>query len=196
MKPRYALILVLAAVLTVIAPGLSLAERPVNYLMLKGGVYSPGETYDLNGIHIDTGNGFVVGGAFGHYFLPFLALELEGGYLESKGSATGRPGESTLKASPALLTGKILLPVGPVEPFGEFGFGVYAAELDVSGIPGDFGATKVIFVYYAGGGVNVDLTKSIFLGGEVRYLWGEQSFGGQNVKLDGITATGSLGFRY
>ncbi len=44
--------------------------------------------------------------------------------------------------------------------------------------------------------MNLDLTNNVFIGAEGRYLWAKPSFGGQDVKLDGFTVTGNLGFRF
>jgi hypothetical protein len=44
--------------------------------------------------------------------------------------------------------------------------------------------------------VNFNVTPNVFLGAEGRYLWAKPSFGGQDIKLDGFTVTGNLGFRF
>jgi hypothetical protein len=40
------------------------------------------------------------------------------------------------------------------------------------------------------------ITSIVFLGVEGRYLWAKPSFGGQDVELNGFTATGNLGLRF
>ncbi len=68
---------------------------------------------------------------------------------------------------------------------------------EFTGSPADFDATtKGVVGLHAGGGVNLDLTNNVFIGAEGRYLWAKPSFGGQDVKLDGFTVTGNLGFRF
>ncbi len=197
MSRTFTLVLVLAIALTGIAPSAALAERPSSYLVLKGGYYNPSNSFDLDNVHFNTKDGFVLEGALGHYFLPFLAIELGGGYLESKTDASVPGANAKLKVVPVVATGKLLLPVGPIEPYGEFGVGVYILDLDISGTPSNFsGSTKAAFGYHAGGGVNIDLGPVIFLGAEGRYLWVEKSYGGQDIKLDGFTVTGDLGFRF
>ena len=189
-------ILALGIVMTGIAPSTALADKPSSYLVLKGGAYSPSKDFDLDNVHFNTKAGWVVEGALGHYFLPFLAVELGGGYLESKTSALS-PADAKLKVYPVVATGKLLLPAGPFEPYGEFGVGVYIIDIDLSGTPSNFsGSTQGAFGYHAGGGLNIDLGTNIFLGAEGRYLWVKRSYGGVDIKLDGFTVTGDLGFRF
>ena len=196
MKMRPYLIIVLAAVLMGIAPAAALAHAP-NYFVVKGGFYSPSNNYDLDNVHFNTKDGFVVQGALGHYFLPFLAVELEGGYLESDTSSSQSGATSKLKVYPVLATGKVLLPLGPIEPYGEFGLGAYIVDIDVSGTPSNFNSsTRGVFGYHAGAGVNIDLAPSVYIGAEGRYLWSKRDFGGTDIKLDGFTMTGNLGFRF
>ncbi len=197
MSRTFTLVLVLAVALTGIVPSAALADKPSSYLVLKGGYYNPSKSFDLDNVHFNTKDGFVLEGALGHYFLPFLAVEVGGGYLESKTDASVPGADAKLKVVPVVATGKLLLPVGPIEPYGEFGVGLYIVDLDISGTPSNFsGSTKSAFGYHAGGGVNVDLGPVIFLGAEGRYLWIKQSYGGVDIKLDGFTVTGDLGFRF
>lgn len=120
--------IVLAVSLTVIgiAPTAYAAEGMRNgYWVLKGGVYSPGEEYDISNFNsgntsrIDTKTGFNGELAVGGYLLPVLALELGVGYFESEGHAAAEPGTTKLKAVPILLTAKGIIPIGVVELYGE-----------------------------------------------------------------------------
>ena len=197
MKTACAIFLVLAVALIGIAPSVSLAENPSNYLVLKGGLYSPSDDFDIDTTHFNHDDGFVAEIAFGHYFIPMFAAELGAGYFESKASPAVPPGETKFKVYPVTLTGKVLLQLGPVEPYGEFGIGGYITKADVSGNLGNFSSsTKGVFGLHAGGGVNFNISKNIFLGVEGRYLWAKPSFGGQDIKLDGFTVTADLGFRF
>ena len=197
MKPKYALILVLAVALVGFASSVRAADGPSNYMVLKGGLYSPNQDFDLEATHFELDDGFVAELAFGHYFAPIFAAELGIGYFESEASPAVPPGEVKFKVVPVTLTGKILLPLGPVEPYGEFGIGGYITEADVSGTVGNFtGSTKGAFGLHAGGGVNFNITPNVFLGAEGRYIWAKPSFGGQDIKLDGFTVTGNLGYRF
>jgi opacity protein-like surface antigen len=197
MKRSLVLHLVLAAVLVAAGTSVSLAETPPNYLVLKGGLYSPSQDFDVNAAHFELDDGFVGEIAFGHYFLPVFATELGVGYFESKASPAVPPGDLKFKVVPVTLTGKVLLPFGPIEPYGEFGVGAYITKADVSGTVGNFsGSTKGAFGLHAGAGVNFNITQIVFLGVEGRYLWAKPSFGGDDIKLDGFTVTGNLGYRF
>ncbi len=197
MKAKSRLLLVFAVALLAIAPSPALAAGPSSYVVLKGGVYSPSKTFDINNVRLDTKNGFDAEIALGQYFLPMLGAEFGVGYFESKASPAIPPGEVKLKVVPVTLTGKVFLPMGPIEPYGEFGIGAYITKADVSGTLANFtGSTKGVFGLHAGGGVNLNITNSAFIGAEGRYLWAKPSFGGQDIKLDGFTVTGNLGFRF
>jgi opacity protein-like surface antigen len=203
MKTTCTVLLVLAIALIGVAPSVSLAESPMNYMILKGGIYSPSQTFDVSNInggtidHVDPKTGFNGEIAFGRYILPVLATELGVGYFESKGSPAALPGEATLKVVPVTLTAKGILPMGPIEPYGEFGIGAYIAKLSVTGDLEHFdSSSKSVFGLHAGAGVNFNITPNVFLGVEGRYIWAKPSFGGQDIKLDGFTMTADLGFRY
>ena len=197
LKTVFALFLVLAVALIGIAPSVSLAEYPSNYVVLKGGLYSPSDDFDLHGQHFNIDDGFVAEIAYGHYFMPMFALELGAGYFESKASAAVPAGETKFKVVPLTVTGKVLFPMGPFEPYGEFGIGGYITETDVSGTVREaLDSTESVFGLHAGAGVNFNITPAIFLGVEGRYLWAKPSWGGTDIKLDGFTVTGNLGFRF
>jgi opacity protein-like surface antigen len=197
MKTVFALFLVLTVALIGIAPSVSLAEYPSNYVVLKGGLYSPSDDFDLEGQHFNRDDGFVAEIAYGHYFMPMFALELGAGYFESKASAAVPAGETTFKVVPLTLTGKVLFPIGSIEPYGEFGIGGYITETDVSGTVSEaLDSTESVFGLHAGAGVNFNITQNIFLGVEGRYLWAKPSWGGTDIKLDGFTVTADLGFRF
>ena len=196
-----ALSIVLAAAIN-FASSASAADKPADYIALKAGVYSPSSSHDLdtfnagNRTHLDSKTGFAGEVAFGHYFLPMLAVELGGGYFESKGSPLAQPGETKLKVVPLVATGKVLLPIGPFEPYGLFGIGAYITDLDVHDNTGTVrGSTEVTYGLHAGAGLNINLQDKMFLGVEGKYLWADPSFGGQHMKLDGFVATAVIGFR-
>lgn len=190
-----------AALVSVSVPGF--AENPANYLVIKGGLYSPSDTHDLdnfnsgNSSHLDSKTGFNGELAIGHYFLPIFAVELGAGYFESKGSPAAEPGNLKLKVVPVIATAKIFLPLLPIEPYAEFGIGSYFTKLDVDGNLGNFsGSSEVTYGLHAGAGININITETLFLGIEGRYLWAKPSYGGQDIKLDGFTTTADLGFRF
>lgn len=192
----------LATALISIASMASAVDKPANYVTLKAGVYSPSTSHDLDTFNdgerhrLDSKTGFAGEIAAGHYFLPMLALELGGGYFESEGSPAAAIGETKLKVVPLTATGKVLLPIGPFEPYGLFGIGAYITDLDVYGNTGHLrGSTEVTYGLHAGAGVNINFNENVFLGFEGKYLWANPSFGGQHIKLDGFVTTAGIGFR-
>ena len=203
MKKKLILLACSVALIGIGAPA-SAIETPANYFMVKGGLYSPSESHDIENFnggsslsHLDSETGFNGEIAIGHYFLPVFAMEFSAGYFESEGSPAAEPGKTTLEVVPVIVTAKALLPLGVVEPYGEFGIGAYFTEFDVEGNLGNFsGSSEVTYGLHAGAGVNINLTNTVFLGVEGRYLWAKPSFGGQDIKLDGFTTTANLGLRF
>jgi len=178
-------------------------DNPSNYVLLKGGAYSPSLSHDVNNFnggsttHLDSKTGFAGEVAYGHYFLPFLAVELGAGYFQSKNSPVAQPGNTMLRVVPLVATGKVLLPLGIFEPYGLFGIGAYITDLDVHGNTGNFrGSTEITYGLHAGAGFNINFTKNMFAGLEGKYLWAEPSFGGQHIRLDGFLTTADIGFRF
>jgi outer membrane protein W len=184
-------------------------EKPSNYVMLKGGIYSPSTSFDIdnavgantsvnNGrVHMDGETGFAGEAAFGHYFLPMLAVELGAGYFESKGNPAAQPGETKLRVVPLTATAKVLLPLGIFEPFGLVGIGAYITDLDVRINNGDSrSSSEVTYGFHAGAGFNINFNRNIFAGLEGKYLWAEPSFGGDHINLDGFVTSATVGYRF
>ncbi len=179
------------------------AENPANYVLLKAGIYSPSENFDLDNFNggnrsrLDSKSGFAGEVAMGHYFTPMIAVELGAGYFESDGSPAAQPGSTKVRVVPLLATGKLLIPIGMFEPYGLAGIGAYISDLDVSGTSGNFrGSTEITYGFHAGAGFNVNFHRHMFAGLEGKYLWAEPSFGGQDLPLDGFVTTATLGFRF
>jgi len=178
-------------------------EKPANYVVIKGGIYSPSMSFDLdnfnagNRSHLDSKTGFAGEVAIGHYFMPMVALELGAGYFESKGSPAAQPGETKLKVVPLIATAKVLIPLGIFEPYGLAGIGAYISDLQTDGNTSNFqGSTEVTYGFHAGAGFNINFHRNIYAGLEGKYLWAEPSFGGQHIKLDGFITTAMIGFRF
>jgi opacity protein-like surface antigen len=179
-------------------------DKLSNYFALKGGIYSPTEHFNVGEAvgsstprRLDSKIGFNGELAVGHYFLPVFAMELGAGYFESRGSAEAVAGSGAkLRAVPIVITAKVLLPLGPVEPYGEAGVGGYLSKLYEDSGPNK--NIKAKFGFHAGAGINFNLTDAVFFGFEGRYIWTDPSWGGTTDvrKLDGFTATADLGFRY
>jgi opacity protein-like surface antigen len=203
MKTVSAMTMVVISALIGICSPVHAEDKPANYLVVKGGMYSPSGTFDLNNFnggsrtHFDSKTGFNGEIAIGHYLLPVLAVELGAGYFESNGSPAAQPGETKLKVVPLVATAKAFLPLGIVEPFGLFGVGAYVTQLDVKGNTGNFqGSSEVTYGLHAGAGFNINVTDSVFVGLEGKYLWARPSFGGQDIKLNGFITTANLGIRF
>jgi len=197
--------LVLAVMLTGITATAFAEDKPANYVALKGGVYSPSDSYDIDNFNsgnrtsLDSKTGFAGELAFGHYFLPMLAVEVGAGYFESDGSAEAEPGEVTLKVVPVVATAKALLPLGIFEPYALFGAGAYFTDFEASGNNNNStfnGSTDVTYGLHAGAGLNVDFAKNLFAGVEAKYLWVESDFDGQDVNIDGFITTAVIGVRF
>lgn len=210
MKRITYLFLIFSWVLICTVNPVSAAEKPSNYIALKGGLLALNEIDIGDDVTIDLDSEEGYGGelAVGHYFLTFLALELEGGYFEVDYSRDSLfLDDAKLKIYPALATLKVLLPLGPIEPFGEFGGGAYFTKLDIEGDQIDFSSdTEVGYGLHAGGGLNINLTETFFLGVEGRYILSKLSWSRDDsdleridvddVEIDGYTATGVLGLRF
>ncbi len=195
--------LLLAVALIATASLASAEDKPSSYLMLKGGIYSPGNSYDVHDFnagqtdHLDSKTGFAGEIGVGHYFLPMLAVELGAGYFESKGSPAAKPGEAKFKVVPVVATAKVCIPLGIFEPYGLAGIGAYFTDLDVNGTTDNFhGSTKVTYGLHAGAGFNINFANNVFAGLEGKYLWARPSYGGQDVKLDGFVTTVDVGVRF
>ncbi len=192
------------SVLPASLPGAPLSEKNDDYFVVKGGYYYPSARFSLDDFEspgtrsqLESKNGFNGEVAFGHYFVPMLGVEFGAGYFESKAAPPAEPGQTRLKVVPVQLSGKLFLPLGPIEPYGEVGIGAYFTKLDVSGNLGSFsGATRVTYGVHGGVGLNLNFTDTFFVGVEGRYIKAKPEFGGQPVRLDGYTATLNLGFRY
>ena len=202
MKKTNFLLLALAVALTGTTSLASAADKSSDYVAIKGGIYSPSTSYDLdtfnagNRSHLDSKTGFAGEVAVGHYFMPMLAIELGAGYFESKGSPAAAVGDTKLQVVPLIATGKVLLPIGPFEPYGLFGIGAYITDLNVNDNTGSLrGSTEITYGLHAGAGLNINFQEKMFVGVEGKYLWAEPSFGGQHIKLDGFITTAVIGFR-
>ena len=186
-----------------LTPLTAFGANPPNYFVLKGGVYAPESEFILDRSPDKGFNGEV---AFGHYFLPFLAIELGVGYFESTGDWTDPQfsGEVDIWAIPVTLNLKGVLPLGNLELYGLAGIGYYFTDAEVVlATVGTSSDSDGVFGFQLGGGASFNITKSIFIGAEVKYFWLEPEFELQGIppdqgeiNFDGWLATGNLGFRF
>lgn len=190
----------LAANLSFAADG---GDKPANYLAVKGGIYSPSNEFKLRNLpgssttsDLDSKIGFDGEVALGHYFMPAFAMEIGAGYFQSKGSGTLIAPDAKLRVVPVQITAKLLLPLGPLEPYALGGVGGYFSKITRDEPAADL-STKAIFGLHAGAGINFNVTNAFFIGFEGKYIWTERDdWGTSDVKLDGFTTTADLGFRF
>jgi len=215
MKRPYALSLLLLLALIGFASQASGQGRFASYVELKGGIYSPSATFDLHNVDLNTTfnaatktglNGEI---AFGHYFLPSLALELGVGYFRGRGSiAEAAPQTLNFNVIPVILSAKALIPIGPVDPYAELGIGAYFTKFNATDNGASFSGSSTLGLS-AGAGLNVNVTPSMFIGVEGRYVSANPSFGNQTIKLNdsqqyalngfklnGFTTTLALGYSF
>jgi opacity protein-like surface antigen len=179
------------------------AGKRKDYLVLKGGVYSP-QSDDLTGF--DTGfNGEV---AFGTYVTENLIGELGVGYFESKASDSitiagfgSISSDAKVSAYPITLSAKYAYPLSIFEPYLSVGLGLYICKIDLSSTVTGVGSfsdsdSDTTFGFNVGLGGNLYITKDVFVGVEGKYIWVEPSFSGVDIRFDGFTATLNVGYRF
>ena len=178
MSRRMVLAAVLAASLSVfiLVPAHAKPLSP-NYATLKFGGYFP-QHGDLDGF----GSGFNGEIALGRIVAP------------------GVSGHEKFKVVPLTLSLKGQTFFEQFEPYAGIGIGAYFIEDEFSGTaPGISGSrsengAEVGFHVVLGGNYNV--TRHVFFGLEGKYLWLKSDRFGGDVRLDGITLTGNIGFRF
>lgn len=197
------LILVLVTVVTGLS-SLATAGSPStdlpDYFAIKGGYYYPSQPIHLDQFSSEDfkrDNGFNGEIALGHHFAPFFGMEFGVGYFETRRFPEPGNPRAKLEALPVLLSAKLFLPIGPVEPYAEIGAGAYFTRLEVDGTPGEAAISRdTNWGPHAGLGINVNLTDTFYVGLEGRYRWVKPNFDGSDARFDGYTATGNLGFRF
>ena len=196
MKHRACFISVLSIVFIALLPFSAEGQEKRDYLIAKGGVYSP--TGGLDDLNFGTGfNGEV---AWGHYFSPNFALEIGAGYFDS----------DDVRVVPFMATGKAIYPTGNWELFGEVGVGAYFAKFNGVLSHPVLGTISIneddtVFGLTLGLGVNYNITEEFFLGIEGKYLLtSDAKFGGfasgsrveLETDLNGFMVMGVFGFRF
>jgi hypothetical protein len=182
------------------------AHADRNYLVLKGGIFSP-QNDKLDSF--DTGfNGEL---AVGHYINKNLALEFGSGYFVTKGTQNGRFGISSAQATvdinvvPLTVALKGVIPVDIWEFYGIGGGGAYFAWSDskVSTNNREQSASDKYNQTLGGGflgvGASVKVSPTVYLGLEGKYLW-TSALNVKNIETDvnlnGFIATFNLGFLF
>lgn len=168
-----------------------------NYATLKLGGYFPQHS-DLD--NFDSGfNGEI---ALGHLVAPGFGFEVGVGYFETKGDFTSPvvSGSEKFKVVPVTLSLKGQTFFQQFEPYIEAGIGVYFIKDELSGTVLGFPVSEsdndTQVGLHLGLGANFNVTRQVFLGLEGKYLWLKTDTFGVDVRMDGITLTGNIGFRF
>lgn len=203
MKLTLTIFLISIVVLAGVVPSIVQAEpasgKNPDYFVFKGGYYYPSERIRLDEFSdtdFDRRKGFNGEVAVGHYYVPLFGTELGIGYFESRRFPGVGPGRTRVEAVPILLSARLYLPLGPIEPYGEVGIGAYFSKLEIQSTLGTSTFREVDFGPHAGVGVNINFTDTFYVGVEGRYRKVEPEFDSRSVRLDGYTATANIGFRY
>ncbi len=195
MTRRMAVAAVLAVLLSVFVLFPAHAKPlPPNFVTLKLGGYFPQHS-DLD--EFDSGfNGEI---SIGHLVAPGFAVEGGLGYFETKGPVPTTLGvaDEKVKVMPLTLSLKGQTFFQQFEPYIEAGIGVYFIddELSIPGLASESDDDAQVG-FHLGLGANYNVTPQVFLGLEGKYLWVKMDTFGADVRLDGITLTGNLGFRF
>jgi opacity protein-like surface antigen len=215
-----ALSLTLTALLLLALSSAAFAQvDEVYYITLKPGAFFP--RGDLK--HDDFGTGFNGEIGFGWRPNPNFAAEMGLGYFDTDARETfvlpvdGLTASGKIKADldvyPITLTLKGILPYKQWEFYGLGGIGAYLASADlkgnvtVDGLSASFHLSDSVAAFggFLGLGFHYNLTKSIFIGTEGKYLWTstakfKDDLYGVSVSyetdLDGIQAMAVIGLRF
>jgi opacity protein-like surface antigen len=198
-------LLVLGAVLSLTSPVQAQNKNP-NYLVLKGGIYSPQNEKLYN---FDSGfNGEL---AFGRYLNQNLALELASGYFKTRAtrSTSGEfaSAEANLDFNLVPLTGALraIIPMGNFELYGMGGGGAYFLWTDSTVSTNNRSASssdkynQTLAGGFLGAGATIKVSPTVFLGLEGKYLWTTNLTLDNletDINLNGIQATLNLGFLF
>ncbi len=106
-----------------------------------------------------------------------------------------------MESVPVLLSAKLFLPLGFIQPYGEIGVGGYFTKLELVNALGQKSSDRDFnFGPHAGAGININITSTFYVGFEGRFRRVRPEFTSQTtkqtVRLNGYTATVKFGFRY
>jgi opacity protein-like surface antigen len=201
MKKTFPCICVILFTVVVVISNADAKGMPSNYVVLKLGGFFP-VSGDLDDINADAGfNGEI---AFGHYIDPGFSVEGAVGYFETEASIStpGASVEEKFEVIPLTLSLRGHVPYGRFEPYGFLGIGVYFVDDKISGnipglgISGSDSDDDTTFGFHIGLGGTYTLLNNVFVGVEGRYLYLETNTFGIDFRLDGITLTGNIGYRF
>jgi hypothetical protein len=170
-------IIVLCLVLALSFPAHSEGRNP-NYIVLKGGIYSP-QNNKLNNFETSYNGEF----AFGHYFNKNLALEIGTGAFHTRSSKNVTFEKSSgletldLYAVPLTLALKAIIPIDNFELYGIGGGGAYFSQADLRVSNSyryydyDNYYNQTLVGGFLGLGASFKITPKFFIGLEGKYLW-------------------------
>jgi opacity protein-like surface antigen len=172
------------------------------YLAVRAGVVVP-QHDDLEGFT----NGFSIEGAFGYRFNPNLALEFSvgrwsmGGEMSAVSPTVGTiTGKLDFVAYPVLVTGKVILPLDRVGLYLLAGGGVHFLTADASasvpamGLSVSQSDSATAFGLHVGGGLDFQVSPTVSLGAELKYVIGEVSVLDTSGHFDHLVIAGALRF--
>jgi len=189
---------------------------PKNYIVLKGGLYSP-KTKNASQ-NLDSGYSGVI--VYGYKLSPYIAFEMEAGLLNTKGSTSNAcvsgggascvyTYDEKITVFPIMATLKAILPVKAIELYAGGGGGYYLIkdEMDVllnSSKIASGSASAQSPAFHISGGLNINLGDNLFLGIDGKYVFLEKvelEFSGnyagkRNIDLTGYIINASLGIRF
>ena len=183
-------ILTAAVVLMLLLPIAASGQEKKNYVALKTGLY----TFKSDLREADFATGFDGEAVYGRYFHPNFVLEGGTGYFHD---GVNKVFGNEVKGIPIILTAKGVYPLKGWELFAGGGVGVYFTQFHGS-VHGNFAdASDTLFGGHFLTGANVDVSRSLFLGIEGKYIFTNTGdFKVIEANLNGYTVTVSLGFRF
>lgn len=181
MKPTLAA--TLAAAVLAAAP----ARAADTYVVAKLGYFGPTAEIAQVGLKLDPRFYWEVGLGMN---ASFLGVQLSGGRFSSTVEAPGL--QLTTSSVPLLLSLQLRIPIPVVTPYVVVGGGAFLNTVEV---PGLFSESNTTWGFLAGGGVDIRIA-SFLLGAEVRYLSADAGISQVTLRVDGVTATGNLGFYF
>ena len=143
----------------------------------------------------DLDDGLLAELAFGRKFLPFLGLELFGGYLWSEEDIGGSV-DAELWGSSFGVNAKVFIPIPIVEPYAGVGIGGWWLNLELDTPLGDTEDDDLVFGGSIFVGAHVKLGP-VFAGVEGRYVQTEDAdVFGDDIALKGWAALASVGVEF
>lgn len=169
---------------------------PKGYVAIKVGQFKPNTDYGTtsSGLkNFDPGMNYEV--AVGQKSSKYFAFDVGLGYYSVSAKNGSGAKTSVLDFTVSALG---ILPISSVDLFAGIGGGVYSATLKAAGTD----ATSEAFGYQLLAGADINITRSIALGGEVKYSQAKPEFkavpSGQKVKINvgGTTYNGVLKYKF